>query len=331
MINQIVSFQLLELLYNNHMISIRSLRVDYEDITAVDDLNLEIPVGYICGLVGPNGAGKTSTIKALAGIIQPTYGEIKINGTDFELFREQALQSLGYMPDFSPVYENLKVWEFLDVFAAAYLIDRGKRLDRVEYWMRRVNLTDKRNSYVRDLSRGMRQRLVLAKTLLHDPKVLLLDEPASGLDPIARKEMRILLKEVAQEGKTILISSHILTELSDFCTAIAIMEKGRLVVSGSIEEIRTRIGIKGHLVIRLSESVEKNMPWLRSCLEQVEHVNSVEQINADEFKCVFTGQAQEAAFLLKELVQKGLPILNFYLKEDNVEDIFFKIGAKDVS
>src|SRR3989338_7359170 len=171
------------------MISIRSLRIDYDNVNAVNDLIVEIGAGQIYGLVGPNGAGKTSTIKAIAGLIEPTYGEIKVAGIDIELEPQQALQVLGYMPDFSPVYEQLKVWEYLDVFAAAYLIGPGERLTKVKHWVERVNLQDKWDTFVRDLSRGMRQRLVLAKTLLHEPKVLILDEPASGLDPIARKEL----------------------------------------------------------------------------------------------------------------------------------------------
>ena len=209
------------------MINIKSLRVDYEGTNAVDDIDLHVQKGQIFGLVGPNGAGKTSTIKALAGVLEPTYGEINIDGKDMDLAQEEVLQNIGYMPDFPPVYENLRVWEYLDVFAAAYQIKKNARPEKITYWIDRVNLSNKTNAFIRDLSRGMRQRLVLAKTLLPDPDVLLLDEPASGLDPISRKNMRDIFKEVSAAGATILISSHILTELSDFCHAVGIMEKGK--------------------------------------------------------------------------------------------------------
>ncbi|MFA5261541.1 MAG: ABC transporter ATP-binding protein, partial [Candidatus Omnitrophota bacterium] len=223
------------------MIKVESLRIDYDDVTAVHDLSLEVSPGEIFGLVGPNGAGKTSTLKALAGILEPTYGDIKISGYDLELAREKALMKVGYMPDFSPVYEHLKVWEYLDVFAAAYHIPASMRLKKIKHWVDKVNLGSKYGAYVRDLSRGMRQRLVLAKTLIPEPDVLLLDEPASGLDPIARKDMRDILKEAALAKKAIIISSHILSELSDFCNAVGIMQKGKLLVSGAIEDIRRRL------------------------------------------------------------------------------------------
>lgn len=313
------------------MISIKSLRIDYEDVNAVNDLDLEIHEGQIYGLVGPNGAGKTSTIKALAGILEPTYGEIKIAGFDLELDHEMALQNLGYMPDFPPVYENLKVWEYLDVFAAAYLIPHDKRPEKINHWLKRVNLMEKYNTFISDLSRGMRQRLVLAKTLLHDPKVLLLDEPASGLDPKARKDMRDILKAVAREKKTIIISSHILTELSDFCNAVGIMEKGRMVVSGSIEDIRARIGSNKHLVIRQVSENSHNHQKIFNFLNNSQHCSAVESKSATEIYCLFSGTREDAAWILAQLALQETGICDFYCEEDDVEDIFFKIGAQEVS
>lgn len=316
---------------NQTMIKITSLRVDYEDISAVKDLNLEILAGQIYGLVGPNGAGKTSLIKAIAGIIEPTYGEIKINDVDMELQQERALQFIGYMPDFSPVYENLYVWEYLDVFATAYQIPQQTRREKIEYWIKRVNLEEKTNTFIKDLSRGMRQRLVLAKTLLHDPSVLLLDEPASGLDPLARKELHDILKTVAMENKAILISSHILSELSDFCNAIGIMEKGNLITSGTLEEIRKRTQTKGHIIISLIGQTDELSQKLTDFLKTFSYISNVQRTPRNEWQLDFSGSSQDASFVLKRLIEQGFPVFNFYLKEANVEDIFFKVGANKVS
>lgn len=313
------------------MISIKSLRVDYENVNAVCDLNLEVQEGQIFGLVGPNGAGKTSTIKSIAGIIEPTYGDIKIAGLDLEIDQQKALRQLAYMPDFPPVYENLRVWEYLDVFAAAYLIPKSQRGNKVEHWLGRVDLTEKFNTYVRDLSRGMRQRLVLAKTLLHDPKVLLLDEPASGLDPKARKDMRSILKSVAQENKTIIISSHILTELSDFCTAVGIMERGKLVVSGSIDDIRKRLGSSKTLSIKLYKANPDNYTRVVNFLNSSSKCSEIDHFSEREIRCTFSGTSEDAAWTLSQLVKLELMISDFTCHEDDVEDIFFKIGAQDVS
>lgn len=309
------------------MISIKSLRVDYEDTNAVSDLSVTINSGEIYGLVGPNGAGKTSTIKALAGILEPTYGEIKIAGFDLELESRMALESLGYMPDFPPVYENLKVWEYLDVFGAAYLIDRRERKDKAKHSLELVDLMDKWDSLIHDLSRGMRQRLVLAKTLLHDPKVLILDEPASGLDPLARKDMREVLKKVAKQNKTILISSHILTELSDFCTSVGIMEKGSLVVSGTIDEIREQADTKSQLIIRIVETNEQIRNKISDILENSEFVKLFTKVDDLEFKMKFTGKDRSASAILAELVRQNIPVSSFHIKKADVEDIFFEIGA----
>lgn len=313
------------------MLQVSSLRIDYDDLNAVTDLDLTIQRGQIYGLVGPNGAGKTSTIKALAGILEPTYGEIKIDGIDLELNPQDALQRIGYMPDFPPVYENLKLWEYLDVFGAAYKIPARERLAKVKYWVEQVNLVDKWDSFIHTLSRGMRQRLILAKTLLHNPSVLLLDEPASGLDPIARKEMQEILTKIATQDKTILISSHILGELSDFCNAVGIMEKGRMIVSGSIEEIRARIGAKGTLIIRLSQENASMSEKLLKFLHNSQHASSVRQKTEIEFQAAFQGDDADASWLLDQLVKQGIPICHFYVHQDTVEDIFFKIGASQTS
>ncbi|MCB9771774.1 MAG: ABC transporter ATP-binding protein [Candidatus Omnitrophica bacterium] len=313
------------------MISIKSLRIDYEDVQAVADLNLEIPKGQIFGFVGPNGAGKTSTIKALAGVLDPTYGQIMINGHDLELEPEKTRQLIGYMPDFPPVYENLKVWEYCDVFAAAYLIPRKERLNRVKHWIEQVNLLNKWDSYVRDLSRGMRQRLVLAKTLISNPDVLLLDEPAAGLDPIVRREFSELLKKVAGEGRTIIISSHILTELSDFCNAIGIMEKGKMVVAGTLKEIREHMGSVSQLLIRGVNLDATSREKLLAVLSQASLLHDIKEHADFKFTATMTGDRKYASDILAQIVSQQIAISDFSVKEADVEDIFFQIGAKDVT
>jgi ABC-2 type transport system ATP-binding protein len=313
------------------MLKVKSLRVDYEGVTAVSDVDFQVQGGQVYGLVGPNGAGKTSTLKALAGVIEPTYGEIEICGFDLEEEPRKAMQHIGFMPDFPPVYENLKVWEYLDVFAAAYFVPRSKRIGLVKEWVRRVNLTEKWDVYIHSLSRGMRQRLVLAKTLLPDPEVILLDEPASGLDPIARVEMRDILREIAKMGKAIMISSHILTELSDFCNAIGIMEKGKMIVSGSIDEIRTHIGMKGELVIHVAEINDVARKELFSYLGQVDFLSQAKETQPGEFHALFSGDKHQAAGLLSALVRRDMAVTQFFIKEADLEDVFFKIGAKEVA
>ncbi len=208
---------------------------------AVHDLSLEVEPGEVCGLIGPNGAGKTTTMRAMIGLIEPTYGEIEIMGVDVREHPEDVYRVVGFMPDFPPVYEDLLVWEFLDLFAASYGIARHRRPAEVGRYLELVGLTAKRQAMVAELSRGMRQRLMLAKTLIAEPKVLLLDEPASGVDPQGRIDLKNILRRLGEEGKTILISSHILTEMNEFCTSVAIMERGSLVVSGRIEEVNQRV------------------------------------------------------------------------------------------
>ncbi len=314
----------------SHVIEVKSLRIDYDETTAVHDLTFNIEKGQIYGFVGPNGAGKTSTIKAIAGVLEPTFGEIYLCGLDLETRRQEALVRLGYMPDFPPVYESLKTWEYLDVFAAAYGIDADARPKKVGEWLEKVSLSGKREELVKTLSRGMRQRLVLAKTLLPVPEILLLDEPASGLDPAARRQMRDLLKEAAQGGATILISSHILSELSDFCDAVGILEKGKLVVSGSLEEIRRRVGSAQKLVIKfLDHEHSVNAFWAQ--VDQWQIPRSFVAEENGTFRIEFPHDEAAGTEFLNQLVARGARVKHFELESDDIEDIFFKVGAKEVS
>ena len=209
------------------MIELTDFGKDYGDFTAVERLNLKIAAGEMFGFIGPNGAGKSTTMRFLATLLKATRGEGIVNGHSVTLDPMGVRQSVGYMPDNFGVYDGMRVWEFLDFFAVAYQIPRSKRKQVISDVLELLDLTHKRDDYVNGLSRGMKQRLCLAKTLVHDPPVLILDEPSSGLDPCARVEVKALLKELRRMGKTILISSHILTELADCCTLIGIIERGR--------------------------------------------------------------------------------------------------------
>jgi ABC-2 type transport system ATP-binding protein len=219
------------------MIKIRGFVKRYEQFVAVDHLDLDIEKGDVFGFIGPNGAGKTTTIRFLATLLKPTNGQAWINGFSVTKQVDDVKRSIGFMPDTFGLYDGMKVWEFLDFFATAYGLPRAKRRALIDDVLQLVDLTSKSDTLVNGLSRGMQQRLCLAKTLVHDPPVLILDEPASGLDPRARVEMKALLKELQKMGKTILISSHILPELADFCNKIGIIERGKLLAAGPVNDV----------------------------------------------------------------------------------------------
>jgi len=222
------------------MIELIDFGKDYGDFMAVERLNLKIAPGEMFGFIGPNGAGKSTTMRFLATLLKATRGEGIVNGHSVTQDPMGVRQSVGYMPDNFGVYDGMRVWEFLDFFAVAYRIGRSKRKQVISDVLELLDLSHKRDDYVNGLSRGMKQRLCLAKTLVHDPPVLILDEPSSGLDPRARIEVKALLKELRRMGKTILISSHILTELADCCTSIGIIERGQLLMHGPIDDVYRR-------------------------------------------------------------------------------------------
>lgn len=226
-------------------IDLRNITKRYDKLTAVDNLSLALGPGEIFGFIGPNGAGKTTTIKILATLLEPTSGVAMVDGINVVENPDAVRARIGYMPDTFGVYDEFKVWEYLDFFAAAYKVPKSDRPGLIDLVLDLTNLSNKKDAYVEGLSRGMKQRLCLARTMVHNPKVLLLDEPASGLDPRARIEIRDLLKELRNLGKTIIVSSHILPELADFCTSVGIIEKGKLLVSGPIDSlIGDNIGVR---------------------------------------------------------------------------------------
>src|SRR5438132_4063945 len=254
------------------MIEIHHLREGYDDSVALENLHLEIPAGEVYGLIGPNGAGKTTLIRILATLMEPTYGFVRIGGIDALEDPLRVHPLIGYMSDVFSLYDNMLVWEYLDHFARCYGVPRRKLDGFIDELLKLVNLEVRREAEVNTLSRGMRQRLCFATTLLHEPKVLLLDEPASGLDPLARLEFRELIKQLHAMGRTILISSHILTEMADFCTSIGILEQGRLLASGRVEDILQRL----QPALRLEMEVTNGMPQLLDILHKHPSVEQVE-------------------------------------------------------
>src|SRR6187455_2945399 len=244
------------------MIELIDFGKDYGDFRAVERLNLKIEAGEMFGFIGPNGAGKSTSIRFLATLLKASRGEGIVNG--FSVTREpmKVRQSIGYMPDNFGVYDGMKVWEFLDFFAVAYRIGKTKRKQVISDVLELLDLAHKRDDFVNGLSRGMKQRLCMAKTLVHDPPVLILDEPTSGLDPRARIEVKALFKELKRMGKTILISSHILSELADCCTSIGIIERGQLLMHGPIEDVYRRIRRNRIVEVRFLENFETGISVL---------------------------------------------------------------------
>ena len=310
------------------MVDIQHLRKEYSNnLVAVKDLSLHLERGDIFGFIGPNGAGKTTTIKMLATLLRPTSGRAYIDGVDVTREPERVRGIIGYMPDNFGVYDDIKVWEYLDFFAAAYKIPRDKRPRVIDDVLELTDLTVKKDSYVEELSRGMKQRLCLAKTLVHDPQVLLLDEPASGLDPRARIEIKELLKELKSMGKTIIISSHILPELSDFCNKIGIIEQGELIVSGDVQEIMRQVTGGQMLDVRvIDEDLDKAFAFLKT-LPTVRNTRVVD----GELKIDYTGEPDATHEVLTALVNHGLRVRSFTEEQTDLEDIFMKVTRGVVS
>ena len=302
------------------MIELLNFTKRYGDLLAVDSLSLKIEPGEMFGFIGPNGAGKSTTIRFLATLLKASGGDGIVNGHRVSKDPLGVRRSVGYMPDNFGVYDGMKVWEFLDFFAVAYQIPRGRRRQVVADVLDLLDLGGKREAFVNSLSRGMKQRLCLAKTLVHDPPVLILDEPASGLDPRARIEVKALLKELRRMGKTILISSHILTELADCCTSIGIIERGKLLMSGPIDEVYHRIQRNRIVRIKFLENMEAGVSILRSQPEtrdvQIENNHVTVELAADD---------QQAAAILERLLAGGVRVSSFAEKEPTLEDVFMMV------
>lgn len=296
---------------------------------AVNNLDLEIGEGEVYGLIGPNGAGKTSLIRMLAAAEEPTSGEIYLNGDRLRRDKTNPTlkRRLGYLPDDYPLYKELTVWDYLDYFARLYLLKEPKRTKRLHEVLQLIQLENKRNSLISTLSRGMKQRLCLARTIIHEPIILLLDEPVSGLDPIARMQFREIIKVLQEAGMTILISSHVLSDLAELCTSVGIMELGFLVESASLQELYQRCATQ-QIVISTLENLEVLLGELKNnpLVEGWEILPNKESVKID-----FSGKEEDSADLLRSLVTAGIPLTEFHCTQEDLESIFLKLGHKQAS
>ncbi|MBM4092335.1 MAG: ABC transporter ATP-binding protein [Planctomycetes bacterium] len=308
------------------MIELMDFGKDYGDFTAVNCLNLKIAAGETYGFIGPNGAGKSTTIRFLATLLKASRGDGIVNGHRVSANPLAVRQSVGYMPDNFGVYDGMKVWEFLDFFAVAYRIKRTTRKKVIADVLELLDLGHKRDDFVNGLSRGMKQRLCLAKTLIHDPPVLILDEPASGLDPRARVEVKALLIELRRMGKTILISSHILTELADCCTSIGIIERGTLLMDGPIDEVYRRIRGNRIVEVRFTEKMELGLSIIRAC-PQLRDLRLSDHGATLELETDDAGVAE----LLRQLVSQQVGVRSYREKEPTLEDVFMLVTQGLVS
>ena len=296
------------------------LRREFGDAVAVRDVSLSVPRGAVYALVGPNGAGKTTLLKMIAGLLEPSRGTARIRGLDVRAHPREIHALLGFLPDFFGLYDEMRVAEYLEYFARAYRIGPSRRGERVDETLEKVGLADHAKSVVGTLSRGLRQRLAIARTLIHDPPLLLLDEPASGLDPEARHELQTLFRQLAKAGKTLVVSSHILTELEDYCTHLAILQQGALIAAGETQAVRSGTGIGRRVRVR--------------ALADLAHVGSI--VNADPraagwetedgiARFVYSGGEADLAELLKRLIAAGLPITFFGEETGTIQDTYLSL------
>ncbi|WP_036481147.1 ABC transporter ATP-binding protein [Myxosarcina sp. GI1] len=301
----------------------------FERHLAVNEIDLRIKSGEVYGLIGPNGAGKTTLIRMLAAAEEPTKGEIYLNGD--RLLRDDTnphlKKRLGYLPDDFPLYDDLTVWDYLDYFARLYRLPQPHRRRRLYEVLELVQLENKRQSIISTLSRGMKQRLSLARTIIHEPIVLLLDEPVSGLDPLARKQFRQIIKILQEAGMTIVISSHVLSDLAELCTSVGIMELGFLVESASLKELYRRLSRQQIIIATLGK-----METLQRELSQNSLVQQWEVIpGTNRLKVYFTGEEAKSAELLRSLVRADIPLTEFHCSREDLESIFLKLGHKQAS
>lgn len=305
------------------MLKIENVSKHFGNFKAVDNFNLSINDGEIYGFVGPNGAGKTTIMKIMSGLLPPDSGTITIDGENVLKNISKLKRKIGYMPDFFGVYDNLTVLEYLQFYSSAYGVAEDIANNRSKELLELVDLQDKTNAYVDTLSRGMKQRLCLARTLVHNPDILILDEPASGLDPYTRHQLKSILKHLGETGKTILISSHILTELAEICSSICIMEKGKVIMNGNIEEILFQVDSSNPLLIHVLNDVNKAV----LILKENKYVRTI-SVEDDKIMVTFIGRKEDEANLLKALITNDVLVISFKREQSNLESLFLKIIEK---
>ncbi len=302
------------------MVEITDLRKTYGRFVALKSMSMTIAKGTVFGFVGPNGAGKSTTMSILATLLAPTSGSAKVGGYEVTEHPKEVRRLIGYMPDFFGVYDQFKATEYLHFYGASYGIPRAEREKMIPQLLELVNLTDKADFYVDSLSRGMKQRLCLARCLVHDPELLILDEPASGLDPRARIEMREILKELKSMGKTILISSHILPELAEMVDEIGVIEHGELIAKGKVQDIQNRMRVNRVLHIRLLDGEKEAAAFLQGQPDVTMVLEDEQGVHVH-----FSGQDEAQAELLQALIARGFRIVSFSEAQTNLEDVFLEI------
>ncbi len=308
------------------MLVTENLTRRYGTFTALDNLSLQIDDGELHGFVGPNGAGKTTTMRILATLLPATSGKAYLDGVEVSREGKKIRRMVGYMPDFFGVYSGLKAWEYLDFYARCYSIGHRERVRMADRLLEIVRLSDKKNAYIDVLSRGMKQRLCLARSLIHDPKLLILDEPASGMDPRARAEMKDILRSLRNMGKTILISSHILPELSEMCDSLTIIDHGKLVFSGPVKDLARKMSGQAPLQIQLTqEATGEQLQDAINILKQYPGVTGIMQPEERFLRVDFEGGSRETSSLLYMLMQKETPVVDFHRVPVNLEKVFMEV------
>ncbi|MBE9189059.1 ABC transporter ATP-binding protein [Gloeocapsopsis crepidinum LEGE 06123] len=304
------------------------LTKQFDRHVAVNDVDLQIAAGEVYGLIGPNGAGKTTLIRMLATAEEPTQGEIYIHGDRLLLDQSNTTlkRRLGYLPDDFPLYDNLTVWDYLDYFARLYFLREPRRTQRLYEVLELVQLQYKRKSLIATLSRGMKQRLSLARTVLHEPILLLLDEPVSGLDPVARMQFREIIKVLQEAGMTILISSHVLSDLAELCTSVGIMELGYLVESARLQDLYQRLSHRHILLTTLGDFKQLQAELNNNSLVKAWEVMAEKQLRVD-----FDGDEEDCAELLRSLIAANIPLTEFHCTQEDLETIFLKLGHQQAS
>ncbi len=306
------------------MLTIINLEKFYGKYKAVNGLDMHLKKGDIFGFIGPNGAGKSTTMKIIAGLLPADGGEIYVDGIDALKDNKKLKEKIGYMPDFFGSYENLKVIEYMEFYASIYGIVGKESKDLIMDLLELVNLKEKKDAYVDGLSRGMKQRLCLARSLVHNPELLILDEPASGMDPRSRFEMKGILKNLKDMDKTVIISSHILSEMNEICTSVGIIEEGNLIYSGGINNLLSRMSSNNPLKIIVRDKVKES----KVILSELPYITSIKE-NSKELTVFFNGGEIEISNTIKALVLKDIPIVSFTQASENLEDVFIKITEKE--
>lgn len=307
------------------MLKIQGLKKKFGNFEALSGLDMEVAEGALYGFVGPNGAGKTTAIRIITGLLNADEGSVLIDGKDAFCYRDQVKDLFGYVPDEFGLYDNLKVWEYMDFFASCYGLSGLVARERCTNLLEQVKLADKEDFFVDSLSRGMKQRLCLARAMIHDPKLLILDEPTSGMDPRARVEFKELLKELCAEGKTILVSSHILSELAQMCTDIEIIDAGKIVLSGNMGDILKQVNDSNPIRVQVVENVREAVQFLRAEPE----VRTI-TVEGNDLVVGFHGGKDAEAMLLAKLVAHNIGICGFWREQGDLESIFMQITDHDM-